>query len=585
MTAAVAAPLRIAPGVVTTRSAPVCLGVRPHYRIDSDGGERLYPDVWEALMDDHDGAEPKVILTMGPKVIAWIERYCVFTQARWAGERFVLLPWQKNLLVEMFEVAWVDDPERERVGYFRRYHEALIGTPKKNGKSDLLAAVGLYFLCGDGEPSPIVVAAAANEISAKLVFNPAKTMVEQSHGAAASGALAEMCDAWDTSIFVRGEINAEMRKVPASPKATEGLNLFVNLMDEWHEWTHPAAEQTSTKIKNGTVLRPDYFNIRTTTAGHDLNSMCGEDYDFGTSVSLGETYAPEWFFRWYEAPREVEREGKLVPLDWRSQEAVELANPSFGALAHWDYYEKKQRDPREGKEGVYRRYFLNQWTDTEEAWLPPGMWEACAAADIGLVPGVPAAIGWDASTRHDSTALVIAQKRTVANWEGKLVERIVLRARIWERPLDPETRKPKEGWLPPIDEVKEQIRTWMVAVGAVLSVEFDPMFINWEAAEMADIGYPMREFNQSSLTKLAQAAQGFYERVLTQAIAYDDGDRLFTRHIRAAVARQTNNGSAAWVLTKGKAKRKMDGCVAAAMAIWGLENPPVKKGPVTAHAF
>lgn len=565
---------RIAPGVVNTRTAPVCLGVRPHYR---DG--ELVADVWEALMDDRDGEEASVILTMGPKVIQFIERYCVFTQARWAGVPFDLLPWQKSLLIEMFEVEWSEDRGR----YCRRYHEALIGTPKKNGKSDLLAAIGMYFLVADGEPSPVVVAAAANEISAKLVFVPAKTMVEQSHGAREANGLLDLCDAWDTSIFVRGEINAELRKVPASPKATEGLNLFVNLMDEWHEWTHPAATQTATKLQNGAVLRPDYYNIRTTTAGHDLESMCGEDYEFGTRVSLGETDAPEWFFRWYEAPREIERDGRMVVLDWRSREAVELANPSFGALAQWEFYERKQRGSgKEAREAIYRRYFLNQWTETEEAWLPAGAWEGCGMHHIDLVRGAPSAIGWDASTRHDSTALVLAQKRMVRDENDEVVEKTILRARIWERPIDPHTRKPQEDWLPPIEEVKAQLREW-IGLYQVTSIEYDPMFITWVADELESLGFPVREFNQSSLTKLSQAAQGFYERVITGRIVHDERDRVFTRHVRSAVARQTNNGAAAWVLTKGKAKRKMDACIAAAMAIWGLENPLETKRPATVH--
>lgn len=554
------AAMRVAPGVVQVGREPIVLGVRP-----LDGVE----GVWQALIDDRDGSEPRVILTMGPRVIRFQEQMCVLTQARWAGQPFTLLPWQKGLAIELFEVAWNVDRGR----FVRRYHEALVGTPKKNGKSDWLASLGHYFLAADGEPSPIVIAAAANETSAKLVFTPAKTMVDLSHGARQPSVLADLCDAWDSQIFLRGVPNAELRKVPASPKATEGLNIFVNLMDEWHEWTHPAAVQTATKLMNGTALRPDYMNIRTTTAGHDLESLCGQDYEFGQAVAAGEVDAPEWFFRWYEAPREVEREGRGVPLDWRSREAVELANPSYGALATWEFYERKLRREHEG---IYRRYFLNQWTETEEAWLPSGAWEACEAAGIELEQGLPTAIGWDAATKHDSTALVVAQRR--GDGEG---ERIVLRAWIWERPLDPETRKPKADWLMPIDEVKAVLAE-LVAEYQPTSIEYDPTFITWEAVRLRELGYPMREFSQSSVQRLAQASQGFYERVIEGIIAHA-GEPRFDRQIRSAAARQTNSGSAAWLLVKGKARRKMDAAVAAAMAIWGLEHPegdkPSPKAP------
>lgn len=548
--------LRIAPGIVQVGRDPVVLGVRPLEGVDG---------VWEALIDDRNGTPPRTILTMGPKVIRFIERFCVHTQARWAGHPFTLLPWQKTVLVELFEVTWDSD----RGKYARRYHEALIGTPKKNGKSDFLGALGLYFLTSDGEPSPIVIAAAANEISARLVFTPAKTMVDLSSGSRVPSVLGELVDAWEAQLFLRSEPNAELRKVPASPQSVEGLSIFVNLMDEWHEWTTSAAVQTATKLMNGTVLRPDYMNIRTTTAGHDLDSLCGQDYEFGQLVASGEVDAPEWYFRWYEAPRQVMRDGKLVDLDWRSREYIELSNPSYGVLSGWDFYERKLR--RE-LENVYKRYFGNQWTDTEAAWLPTGAWAACEAE---LLPapnaGMPAAIGWDAATKNDSTALVLAQRQMVRDEHtDQLVRRTVLRAWIWERPFDPETRKPKEGWTLPIEEVRAQLLALWVEYRPK-AVAYDPAFITWEAATLKELGFPMHEFSQSSIQKLCQASQLFYEEVVNGVIAHD-GNPVYTRHVESAVAKQTSGGSAAWQLVKGKARKKMDAAVATAMALWALEH-------------
>ena len=555
MTVAATPRLRIAPGVVHADNAPVLLGVRPYGDVDN---------VWEAQFDDRNGTPLQTILTEGPKVVRFIERYCVHTQARWTGKPFRLLPWQKGLLCELFEVVWND----ERGRYVRRYHDALIGVPKKNGKSELLAGIGLYLFVASGEPTPVIVAAAANETSAKLVFTPMKTMVEVP--GADDPSLGEVCDSFDTQIFLRGVPNAEIRKVPASPRATEGLNIFANLLDEWHEWTSEAAVQTSTKLLNGTVLREDYLNIRTTTPGHDVESLCGQDYDFGVAVAAGEVDAAEWFFRWYAAPREVERDGKIVELDWRSEEAVRLANPSYGALQQWPFYAKKLR---RAVESIYRRYFLGQWTETEDAWLPTGSWEACEDPELELEAGWPTAVGWDAATKHDSTALVVAQRQERTNADGEpMPARIVTRAWIWERPLDPETRKPVEGWLMPIEEVKAELAK-ILADYRPASIEFDPAFISWEAAALAGAGYPMREFSQASVTKLSQASQSLFELVIDGTIAHD-GDVRFTRHVKSAVARQTSSGSAAWLLVKGKARKKMDAAVALSMAVWGLKHPP-----------
>ena len=93
-------------------------------------------------------------------MIRWIEAHCVFTQGEWAGKPFRLLDWQKRLLVELFEL---------QADGVRRYRWALWGVPKKQGKTELAAAIGLYPLIADGEPSPLVVCAAASDDQADLV--------------------------------------------------------------------------------------------------------------------------------------------------------------------------------------------------------------------------------------------------------------------------------------------------------------------------------------------------------------------------------------------------------------------------------
>jgi hypothetical protein len=43
--------------------------------------------------------------TRGYQVIRWIESNCVFSQGEWIGKPFKLLPWQKRLLLELFELT------------------------------------------------------------------------------------------------------------------------------------------------------------------------------------------------------------------------------------------------------------------------------------------------------------------------------------------------------------------------------------------------------------------------------------------------------------------------------------------------
>jgi phage terminase large subunit-like protein len=71
---------------------------------------------------------------------------------------------------------------------------------------------------------------------------------------------------------------------------------------------------------------------------------------------------------------------------------------------------------------------------------------------------------------------------------------------------------------------------------------------------------------------MVEACQATYQTVLRRGMRHGDEAKL-SQHVNQAVAVQVATGSAAWVLRKGKAKRKMDGAVALVMAVWGLLHP------------
>ena len=62
----------------------------------------------------------------------------------------------------------------------RQYNEVLWVMGRKNGKSVLLSALGLYMLIGDHEGGAEVDCVASKKDQAKIIFNEAKNMVSQS---------------------------------------------------------------------------------------------------------------------------------------------------------------------------------------------------------------------------------------------------------------------------------------------------------------------------------------------------------------------------------------------------------------------
>ena len=92
------------------------------------------------------------------------------TKGKWAEQPFFLLPWQERIVRDVFGIVTEE-------GY-RQFRTAYVEIPKKNGKSELAAAIALYLLYADNEPSAEVYGAAADRQQASIVFDVARRMVE-----------------------------------------------------------------------------------------------------------------------------------------------------------------------------------------------------------------------------------------------------------------------------------------------------------------------------------------------------------------------------------------------------------------------
>ena len=124
-------------------------------------------------------------MTEAERVIDFIEKFLTLGHT-FLGEPFRLLPFQKDVIGDIYKED--DDGERLRRLY-------LLGLPRKNGKSQLGAAIALYHLvAAPHDPSPQVISAAADRAQARLVFDEARRMVDM------SPALSEICTVLRTEI-------------------------------------------------------------------------------------------------------------------------------------------------------------------------------------------------------------------------------------------------------------------------------------------------------------------------------------------------------------------------------------------------
>ena len=120
-----------------------------------------------------DGAELRYSPEAAQKVLDFFG-LLVHGQNKWAGQPFQLLPWQEQLIREFYGVQVKDDD-----GNWVRYRRFLYNEiPKKNGKSEMAAGLGLYHLLADGEKTPNVGIFAVDKENADTIYKCAKYMVE-----------------------------------------------------------------------------------------------------------------------------------------------------------------------------------------------------------------------------------------------------------------------------------------------------------------------------------------------------------------------------------------------------------------------
>jgi len=474
--------------------------------------------------------------TIGHLVVQWIESHCIWTGGNWVGRPVKLLPWEHQLLLDMFELN--DDGSM-------RYRTAFIGVPKKNGKSEMAAFLALYFFLEHGYPSPNVAVSASSDYQADIVFGSASNCVQL-------GPLADEVDVFTKELQIPNHLTAKLQRVAAAGGQLDGQRLEDVIADELHEWLTPKQMKVYGMLRGALALSAEPMFLAITTAGEDPGDDLDDEevppwlrlYRFGRAVEAGEVDDRTMFFRWWMAP-----EGA----DFRDMKVIEACNPSFGVTVQPAFY---QDELNKRTESEFRRYYLNQPVEAINNWLEYGEWEACRVGPYELIPGHETFMGWDASTKRDSTAVVLVQR-----WDDG---RIYVRCRIWQRPLTVDG--PERGWRVPRNDVLAYVRE-CYADFDIHGAGYDPHQIAWVAEDLEDeLGETLHEFPQTD-SRMTPATQTLYESVIDTLLAHD-GCPILTAHIKAAQVKNSPRGGQRIVKT-GKG-RMIDGAVALAMALYEM---------------
>jgi phage terminase large subunit-like protein len=465
----------------------------------------------------------------GDDVCDLIETLCTVSKdgfAGAAGANIVVRRWQRMLIRHLF-ARYASGPKKGR----RRFRLALIGMPRKNGKSGIASGFALDGLLTEGRGAEIYSAAAEKE-QAKIVFGEVKRTVE------ASPELLEHCRPMRDVIEVPAT-NSIYRALSAEAYSKEGLNISRAIIDELH--AHPTRELFDV-LNLATGARKDPMVIAITTAGVKTdttgqNSVCYELYLHGIRVATGEVDDPSFFFAWWGAPEGADHTDPAV---W------EGSNPGYGDLIDpEDFAAAVKRTP----ENEFRTKRLNQWVSSAQAWFPAGVWERLADVGRQLEPGERVVLGFDGSRNGDTTALVAVTVEPKPH---------VVTLGCWERPFDAAA-----DWQVPRAEVLELMRESCLQYD-VVSIAVDSYLWQTEMADLELEGLPIVSVPQTA-ERMVPATQRFYEMAMDGGLTHD-GNPTMARHIGNAVLRTTQRGAQLAKESKGS-PRKIDLAVAAVIAV------------------
>lgn len=319
------------------------------------------------------------------RAVAFIERFLTHVKGELSNKPFILEDWQKEEIIKPI-FGWVDK------NGLRKYRTCYIEVPRKNGKSNLSAAIALYMLFSDGEPGAEIISAAADRNQANIVFDIAKKMVLNNKELSNRGKVFRNA----ISIEQKGSY---YKSISSESNTAHGMNISCCIFDELHAQKDRDLWDvccTSTGARSQPLI------IAITTAGFDKTSICYEVHEYAKKVKDGVIKDDTFLPILYRAD---------IDDDWKSEDVWKKANPGYGGIIKKNYFiqqfNKAENTP--SFQNTFKRLHLNMWTGADSLWIDDGDWMKCNMFEIkeSELKGRDCFAGLDLASTRDISALVL----------------------------------------------------------------------------------------------------------------------------------------------------------------------------------
>lgn len=467
------------------------------------------------------------------------------SKGEFAGKQFVPSPWQQFWVAVAF--GWLRMADGSR-----RFREVYQEVARKNGKTTMLAGLGIYMLMMDGEAGAEVYAAATKMDQAKLLFRETQNMI-----------------AGSPLLSRKVKVNRDVLEAPLSSrfvplgrdsKSMDGLNPNCAIIDELH--AHKTSEIYDVlKSALGGRKQPLIWII--TTAGFDLSAFGYEQHVYAEKVASGKILDDELLPIIYTVD-DVDKWDD--PVEWFK------ANPNMGVSVYEDNLaadcERAKRQPIQQVNFKTKR--LNIWLSSGTTWIPVEDWRKCGDSELKLedFKGERCWIGIDLAEKRDIAALCLGFKR---NGKFYLFFRMYLNSFEAEKQENQHFRRYQQngelivtdGNATDFDVIRADIERFSREFDLV-EVPYDPRFSSYFATKLFEQGIPMLEMTQTS-THFTEPVIELENLILEGKVVHDANSMM--EWMMSNVVIKISKFSGLKHPTKEGEKDKIDGVVAMLMAL------------------
>jgi phage terminase large subunit-like protein len=435
-----------------------------------------------------------------------------------------------------------------------------IQIPRGARKTTIGAGLGLLHTFGhEKTPAGLAIVAAGAEDQAQLAFDEAEGFVK------ATPALLK------ASHIIESELQLEhpksgsiLRAIPAEGDVQHGKTPTFVLIDELHIWKNRRLWKA---LKTGLLKVPNTLLVIITTAGRGHDNLGWEEHKYAKAIAAGEIDNPAYLPIIFEPPKKY---------DWRDEKVWHRVNPGL-AQGFPDLVGMRQAAIEAAEKPAdredFRQYNLNEWLDNSlSPFVDMAVYDqGNAPVDITALKGQPCWLGVDLSSNSDLTAILAAWRDGedgYAIWPWFFCPEMNLRRRS-ERDGVPYVQWAADGFITPtpgnvIDFriVESKVRELCTEFD-VREIAFDPHLARNTLNNLLEEGYPAVEFRQgwfSMAPAIKELERAFIGRTLRH------GGHPVLRWNFGNISVETDKaGNKSF--HKGKSRDRIDGAVAAAMAV------------------